>query len=314
MVPPEQLAHLLGQDRHVHRADQRQPLIRARTKGSHFALRIHHRLVRRRKKRARCPQARRHHPGPHISRSDRPHHVVAAARRNHHPVGQSPPRRQFAAQHPVALEARSHRRQHLRHPGVDRRHQVRMPLPRPHVQQTGARGIAVFHPLHPGQEKIQVVVRQQHRRGSGKIFRLVTLQPQDLRRREPRRDRIARRRNQAARPPKGRRQFIALLRRRGVAPQLRRPHHRVVRIQRHQPMLLTAHPDRPNLLPTVPQRRHTRPHRRLHRPHPVRRMLLQMPGRQAVDQAVPLRPFPCPIPSSTPMPAAEVSATCRTGT
>ena len=132
-------------------------------------------------------------------------------------------------------------------------------------------------------------MRQQNGGEFGEIFDFVPLQPENFRRGEAGRNRVAGERDQPRRAAELIGQDLAFLRRGSVAPQLGRPHHGVLLVERHQPMLLAAHANASDFLFPVAELLCTRRHRGVHRMNPIRRILLEMPRRQSVDHPVFLR-------------------------
>ena len=78
------------------------------------------------------------------------------------------------------------------------------------IQQAGAGGVAPLHVRAPGEPERQVVVRQEYRRQAGVLVRLVLLEPQDLRCREPGRDPVAKQLDGARKAAEAANQRVAL--------------------------------------------------------------------------------------------------------
>jgi len=78
-VPAEELPHLFGDDRDVHRSALRQPVVGAVAEAGDFALRVNHRLLRKCADHAGSAEADRDGACGNFAGANCPHHVASAA-------------------------------------------------------------------------------------------------------------------------------------------------------------------------------------------------------------------------------------------
>jgi hypothetical protein len=188
--------------------------------------------------------AGRDHSRHRVARADGPHHIVAAARADQHLLTQPQfARRRFLqkAGRFVAGNKRRQRALQLRANGLDDRAR---PLVLLDIEQGRAAGVAEFHDFVSCQPKIQIIVRQQHRRQSRVMLRLLAFEPQDFGGSESGQDGVANFFDDGRRTAQLVRDLIAFGGSRSIAPKLGRANDLALLIQRHEAVLLSAHPDR----------------------------------------------------------------------
>ena len=147
------------------------------------------------------------------------------------------------AQQPERAPRAGRRGQGVREFRVDELDQRLAPFFLPHIEQPGAGGVAKLHAAFAGEVEIDVIVRQQHGRQRLVILRLVLFQPEDFWRGVARQHGIAGQFDQPGGPAKFLLELLALLRRRGVTPQLGRADDLALFVERHKAVLLPAHAD-----------------------------------------------------------------------
>ena len=165
--------------------------------------------------------------------------------------------------------------------GVDRIAGPRAPA---HVEERRARRIAKLHEVISGEEKIQVIVRQEHVPEPGIVRRLVAFQPEYLGRSKPGKDEVAGLADRGLRSAEFLGEDRALRRRAGIAPEFRGADHIAVEIERHEAVLLPRHADAAHPL-AVDLGGHFAEHEVQGR-RPLVRVLLHVPDRQTLDQFV----------------------------
>ena len=129
-------------------------------------------------------------------------------------------------------------------------------------------------------------MRQQYGGQPRVIFRLALFQPENFRSGEARQHGVARRANRGFEPAEPGHNFVALGRRRGVAPELGRPNDLAVSIERDEAMLLSAHADGLDLARTRLRQRQGLANGFLCRVTPGLRVLFLRAGRKVGNQFV----------------------------
>ena len=277
---------MLGDEREVHRADQRQPVVGAVAEPGDLALRVCHRSFRKCVERARGAEARRHDPGLDVARADRSHHVVPAARTDDDILGEAPVLGVSGLQRAGRFGRWLQRREFAREVRCDKFHHIRRPLALGDVHEGGARGVAEFHAGVPGEPEIQIIVRQQNRRRPLPILRLVLPEPEDFRGCVAGEHRVSDPPDKFARPAKMPRDFHALGGCGCVAPELRRAHDVSALVERDEPVLLATDTDSPDLGSARAQRSEHLAHGGIRRGHPLRRILFHGAGGKVREETV----------------------------
>ncbi len=244
-VESEGARHVLGGDRAVHRADQRQPAAGRGAERRPPAPWIDQRTVGIGKQRAGCAEAQGEHARRHVAGADRSHHVVAAADRNTHARRTGPVPRQLSARAENSLlAATSGGRQAARSRSGSVAASICMrPAPRAHIQPAGAGCIATLHPALAGEPEIHVVVRQQDGRQPCVDVRPVLARPGQLGCGVAGQDRVACQLDASRRAADCGHDLSTFGLGAGIAPQLRRRKHLACRIQRNEAMLLARYAD-----------------------------------------------------------------------
>ena len=175
VAPAKGVPHHLGGRGHVHRTEQRQPMIGRIAKRGDLPLGIDDWLARAGVDRAARAEAGRDDAWARVARPDRPHHVVTAARADQGLRAQA----QLVGGGPAEVAGRAVARPHgrelaaqLRVDGLDR---GLGPLALLDVEQGRPAGVSIFHDLLSRQPEIKIIVRQQHGRQLPVILGLMFL-------------------------------------------------------------------------------------------------------------------------------------------
>ena len=193
------------------------------------------------------------------------------------------------AEQPGGAARGGERRQAGAQLGVDEIDERLAPFALAHVHQAGAGGVAVLHAAVAGEVEIEVIVREQDGLERLVMGRLLLLQPEDFRGGVAGEQRVAGELDQPLGAAEFRLEFLALPDGRGVAPELRRADDLVLFVERHEAVLLPADADREDFLLARAELAEDFGDGGADGVEPDLRVLLHVPRRQSLDEAVRLR-------------------------
>ncbi len=136
MVLFEKLSESFGNRSHIHRTHQRQKAAGRIAKRRDFSFRINNRLVIKRINSTAGTETSRSNPMAHISRSNRPHHVVSASSANDNGRGNPILLRNSLSHYTTSLAARRKPGETFPYPTIYGTNNLVAPDPRSHIHQS----------------------------------------------------------------------------------------------------------------------------------------------------------------------------------